>query len=301
MLLALAGCAQANLSSSTGGTSSSQLLNFSAPVGWLGFREMAARPWPASQVPAGKKALGFFDGVGALFGGLGFIVGRPSMWGWALIPTLVATVLFFGLGAAAVWGGSDLAHRILSSDGAWSTAGLWLLRIVFWLVGVVLAFLFAISFAQPLSGFALDAIARRQELALGGRSWPDQPFFGSAFRALRVTITALAVTLPILAVLSLITFLVPPASAVTIPLKFIVTGLAVAYDFLDYPLGLRGVGARSRLAFIRDHFPAVLGFGVAAALLLLIPGAGLVLLPFGVAGAARMVVAADHVQPTSRG
>jgi uncharacterized protein involved in cysteine biosynthesis len=45
-----------------------------------------------------------------------------------------------------------------------------------------------------------------------------------------------------------------------------------------------------RLVFIRANFAAVLGFGVATAALLLIPGVGLFLLPFGVAGATRMVV-----------
>ena len=33
----------------------------------------------------------------------------------------------------------------------------------------------------------------------------------------------------------------------------VVTGIAVAYDFLDYPLGLRGVGVRSRIGFIREN------------------------------------------------
>jgi CysZ protein len=258
---------------------------------------MAARPWSASPSGAAKR-LGFFDGLSAFFGGLGFIVGRPSLWGWALVPALVATVLFLGLGALAVWGGTHLAHHALwdPGDGAWTTAGVWLLRVLFWVVGIVASFLVAISLAQPIAGFALDAIARRQELALGGRAWPDQPVVGSALRSLRVTLTALVVSLPILAVLTLVTFLVPPASVVTIPLKFLVTGLAVAYDFLDYPLGLRGVGVRSRIAFIRTHFAAVAGFGVAAALVLLVPGVGLFLLPFGVAGAARMVVATDRLQ-----
>jgi uncharacterized protein involved in cysteine biosynthesis len=247
-----------------------------------------------------RKQLGFFDGVSALLGGVGFIVGRPSMWGWAMIPVLVATVLFLGFGALAIWGGTHLARHALwdPGDGAWTTAGIWLLRVVFYVIGVVLSFLVAISLAQPIAGFALDAIARRQERDLSSRDgvrreWPDQPFITSALRSLRVTFTALAISVPILALLTVVTLLVPPAGVVTIPLKFLVTGLAVAYDFLDYPLGLRGAGVRARMSYIRAHFSAVLGFGIAAALVLLIPGAGLLLLPFGVAGATRMVVAAD--------
>lgn len=240
--------------------------------------------------------LGFFDGVLSFVGGLGFIVGRPSMWGWALVPMLVATVLFVAFGALAIWGGTELARQLLwdPGDGAWTTAAIWALRVVLWAVGIVVSFLLSASLAQPASGFALDAITRRQELALGGRDWPDQPLLPSTLRSLRVALTALAVSLPILALLTAITLLFPPAGVVTVPLKFLVTGLAVAYDFLDYPLGLRGAGVRARAAFVREHFTAVLGFGVAAALLLLVPGVGLLLLPAGVAGAARMVVAADR-------
>ncbi|MDB5220710.1 MAG: Sulfate transport system protein cysZ [Myxococcaceae bacterium] len=224
-----------------------------------------------------RAALGFFAGVRALFGGVAFIVTTPSAWGWAMIPVLVAGLLFGGGGALAIWGGTKLSEYLL-------------LRIVFWAIGLVVAFFLAISLAQPLSGFALDAIARKQELALGGRTWPSQPALTGALRSLRVTLTALAIGLPILAALALVTFLFPPAAVVTVPLKFIVTGVLAAYDLLDYPLSLRGRTVSDRLVFIRANFAAVLGFGVATAALLLIPGVGLFLLPFGVAGATRMVV-----------
>ena len=228
-----------------------------------------------------RAALGFFAGVRALLGGVAFIVTTPSAWGWALIPVLVAGLLFGGGAALAIWGGNILSEHLL-------------VRLVFWAFGLVVAFFLAISLAQPLSGFALDAIARKQELALSGRTWPSQPALAGALRSLRVTLTALAIGLPILAVLALVTFLFPPAAVVTVPLKFVVTGVLAAYDLLDYPLSQRGQSVADRVAFIRANFAAVLGFGVATAALLLIPGVGLFLLPFGVAGATRMVVDADR-------
>ncbi len=246
-------------------------------------------------------ALGFFSGVRALFGGVGFIVGTPSAWGWALIPVLVATVLFGGAASLAIWGGSALSdHLVLGgaveAAGAWATLGIWTLRIVLWAIGLIVAFVLAMSLAQPLSGFALDAIARKQELALGGRIWPSQPALGSALRSLRVTLTALAIGLPILGGLALVTFLFPPAAVVTVPLKFLVTGLLAAYDLLDYPLSLRGRSVADRLVFIRANFAAVLGFGAAVAALLLVPGVGLLLLPFGVAGASRLVASQERAE-----
>lgn len=245
--------------------------------------------------------LGFFAGVRAFFGGLGFVVTTPSVWGWAMIPVAVATLLFGGAAALAIWGGSELALHIVGSPGVDGTSapvsastavtfGTWALRLLFWAVGLVVAFVVAMSLAQPLSGFALEAISRKQELALGGNTHPDQPFIAGAVRSLRVTLTALAIGLPILGVLALITVLVPPAGVITVPLKFIVTGVLAAYDLLDYPLSLRGHSVGDRLVWIRRNFPAVLGFGVATAALLLVPGVGLLLLPFGVAGATRMVM-----------
>ena len=237
--------------------------------------------------------LGFFSGVRALFGGLGFVVTTPSVWGWALIPVVVATALFGGASALTIWGGSELAlHIVGDPSGSWGTFGVWTLRVLFWAVGLVIAFFVAMSLAQPLSGFALDAIARKQELARGGRTWPDQPLVAGAVRSLRVSLTALAIGLPVLALLALATFLFPPAAVVTIPLKSLVTGLLAAYDLLDYPLSQRGYSVRDRIGFMRRNFASVLGFGVATAALLLVPGVGLFLLPFGVAGATRMVLEA---------
>jgi CysZ protein len=249
-----------------------------------------------SQASAPKRvALGFFAGVRAVLGGVGFVVTRPAVWPLAAVPVLVALVFFGGLGALAVTGGTELAHRVVPdpASGVAQAAGFWALRLLTWVVGLVLAFVVAMSLAQPLSGPALEGIARRQELALGGRSWPDQPFFGGVLRSLRVSLTALALGLPILAVLALVTLAFPPAGVVTIPLKFLVTGLLAAYDLLDYPFSVRGEGVRARLAFMREQIWAVLGFGVTTAVLLLVPFMGLFLLPFGVAGATRLVVEQD--------
>jgi CysZ protein len=241
------------------------------------------------------ERLGFFAGVRALFGGLGFVVTTPSVWGWSAIPVAVATALFGGASVLGVWGGSALAARLVGDpSNAWATAGLWLLQLLFWAIGLVVAFVVAMSLAQPLSGFALDAVARKQARALGERPAPDQPFVAGALRSLRVSLTALALGLPVLGVLALVTFLFPPAGVVTLPLKFVVTGLLAAYDLLDYPLSQHGCSVEGRLRFMRRHFGAVLGFGVATAALLLVPGVGLFLLPFGVAGATRLVHAAER-------
>lgn len=255
------------------------------------------RPAPAPV----RLALGFVTGVRAFFGGVAFVLGTPSVWGWAAVPVLVATLLLGATGAAALWGAGALTDRIVSDpSGPWHAAGAVLVQVVLSLVGLVLAFVLALSLAQPISGFALEAIARRQELALGGRTWPDQGFVAGVLRSLRVSLTGLALGLPVLAVLALVTLLVPPLGVITVPLKFAVVGLLAAYDMLDYPLSLRGEGVRARLAFVRAQMPAVLGFGLSVAAVLVIPGVGLLVLPCAVAGATRLAQAEANSPERSR-
>ena len=68
----------------------------------------------------------------------------------------------------------------------------------------------------------------------------------------------------------------------------IVAALLLAWDLLDYPLELRGMGVTARFRWCARHFGAVLGFGLAAMLFFAVPGLGLLALPCGVAGATRL-------------
>jgi CysZ protein len=81
---------------------------------------------------------------------------------------------------------------------------------------------------------------------------------------------------------------------VTVPLKFVVSALLIAWDLLDYPLSRRGLGVGARIAWLRRNLGATLGFGLAAAFLLVVPCAGLLVLPFGVAGAARLALEVER-------
>jgi CysZ protein len=235
-----------------------------------------------------------------LFGGLGFIVAKPSNWGYAAIPSVIALALTAVLSVGGVAFGAFLSGKILDPEASGAAAiGLWALRIVFALLGIGLALLLALALAQPLSGFALDELSRRQERALGfTAAWPARP--GVFWRTLRVTFTGLGFGLITIGPLTIVSLLIPPAAFVTVPLKFIISALVLAWDFLDYPLEQRGFGVRERLQFMTDNFWGVLGLGASAAAVLLIPGVGLLLLPIGVAGAARLAARALPEQAATR-
>jgi uncharacterized protein involved in cysteine biosynthesis len=234
--------------------------------------------------------IGFGGGVRAFWSGVGFVMSTPSVWLPSMIPMAFAVTLLFGGGALGIWGADAAATAIASS----SEVGAWVLRIVFGAVAIIVALLASLTLSQPASGWALDRIVRSQESALGAPTWPDQPRLRQMALALGVNVLALVVGLPILALLTAIGFFFPIAVFVTIPLKVFVAALLIAWDFLDYPLSQRGLGIGARLKWIGARFGAVLGFGLSAALVLLLPCIGLLVLPMGVAGAARLAVESER-------
>jgi CysZ protein len=107
---------------------------------------------------------------------------------------------------------------------------------------------------------------------------------------------ALTIGGALLTILFLISFFFPPAAVVTVPLKFIVCGWMLAWDFIDYPLAMRGVGLEQRFAWVGRNFGAFTLFGLAWALLVILPGVVLLILPMGVAGATQLVIADDEAR-----
>lgn len=231
----------------------------------------------------------FTEGLTAPWKGLSWLMSTPSAWPLATVPVLVFTALLAGggyLGVNLVEGW--LATRLQHAEG-WAL--LWhVVRVLGWLAALTAAVLVALSLAQPISGPALEALAQQQGKALNAAPLPDSGLVEGFFRSLRVTIFGLALTVPIVVGLTVVELIVPVLAVVTVPLKFVASALMLAWDLLDYPLSLRGHGVRARLDWFSQNFAAVLGFGVSIAIIGLIPCAGLLFLPAGVAGATRLVL-----------
>jgi CysZ protein len=215
-----------------------------------------------------------FVGAGAFFQGMAFIVSTPRLWLRALVPILAALVLFGGFGALFIAGATLLTSGLL----------VWLLAVP----AVLLALLLGLSLAQPLSGWALEGIVREQRRELGLPELPEVSLGASMLSSLGSALLALAVGLPVIALLTVVGWLAPPAMVVTLPLKVLVGSLMVAWDLVDYPLAMHGAGIGDRLRFAGRTFGSFLGFGLAATLFFAVPGLGLLALPCGVAGATRL-------------
>jgi CysZ protein len=241
---------------------------------------------------------GFRAGALAIFSGFGFIATTPAVWPLALVPVAIGTGLFAILSVVAI-------ERIPPLFAAWlgGTSGL-LATIVGWVatgIAMVFAGLIGFGLAQPLSGPALERIVRRVEAKDGAPTWPPTSFTSDMVRSLESVLVSSALGVPLLALLFIIGFVIPPAVVITVPLKFVVVALLAAWDLCDYPLSIRGVPIRSRVAFMARNIWAMIGFGLGLALLALLPCMLLLALPAGVAGAARLIVALERAEATGPG
>jgi CysZ protein len=256
---------------------------------------------PGMKRPSVRGRVTLLSGLEAFGSGIGFVLITPRVWGYALVPVAMLLLLSCGLTGLAIWGSHRFGNWLIRPDvGTWGEIGRWSLKIALDLVGFVAAVLVALSLAQPLSGFALESVSHAQEIALMGTAAPKTSFFAALVSTAKAVAVALMIGGTLLAILFLISFLFPPAAVVTVPLKVLVCGWMLAWDFIDYPLAMRGVGLEGRFAWVGRNFAAFTLFGVLWALLLVVPGMQLVILPMGVAGATRLVIADEVVRRVRR-
>lgn len=231
------------------------------------------------------------EGLRATVGGMWFVLVTPRVWLYAAVPALLLAVLACGLAGLFVYGADWLTAALVGApETVWGHLGGWLLEVVLAIVALVTAMLVALVLAQPLSGFALEAVVLAQERALLGENRPRSTFLAALWTSTRATTMMLVVGGIVYSVLFAIDFAFPPALAVTVFVRFVAAAWLLAWNFLDYPLSLRGLGVIARLRWAVRHFDEFTVFGVLWAALLVVPGLFFVILPMGVAGATRLVV-----------
>jgi uncharacterized protein involved in cysteine biosynthesis len=156
------------------------------------------------------------------------------------------------------------------------------------LLVAVIGWLAAVALAAPLSAPALERIVEGVERKLGAPPRAPIGWFRELACGFRALLGGLLLAGPLLVVIWVLEAFVPVLAPVTIPAHVSVTSLLIAWGLFDYPLTLRGIGFRERLALVRGHFTCVLGFGLAFTLLFWLPCCGVVLLPVGAAAATRL-------------
>ncbi|HEU4408085.1 MAG TPA: EI24 domain-containing protein [Polyangiaceae bacterium] len=244
---------------------------------------------PAAPTPPTAHRLTFRQGLAAPWQAAWFLLRTPRTWPLALIPLGCALVVAVALvGLAALFLPGAIERWLPPGASPYGEAGRWALTLLALVAALLLSLVAGLLLAQPLASPALERLARLYDASIGRPPPGDgAPFWVSAARSLRASLFGLA-ALPVLVALMIVDLLVPGAFVVLVPLKILVSGFFLAWDYLDYPLGLRGWRARDRVRWATHHLPALLGMGASLAVALLVPLAQLFVLPVGVVAAALL-------------
>lgn len=205
-------------------------------------------------------------------------LGNPALLRLALLPIAVYGVLYVGFGWVA-WRMVIAAHAWLFP---WATPDAWygffwslasglvwlLLGLVFFLTALAMVAVVGSILVSPF----LEAISgRTEQVLLGGEPPPGPGFLESMVRTLRAQLFLLFLYLVGLACVALLyaipglgVLLGPPAQA-ALTLAFL------AVQFLEWPAERRRLGVMDRVGMVRTHTAAVMGFGAACWLLMLLP------------------------------
>jgi uncharacterized protein involved in cysteine biosynthesis len=222
----------------------------------------------------------------------------PSAWPYALVPAVVFTLLETTYVYLAYRFVRPWVEQLFPTDSTvWVVVG----GLTSWVAVAATAFLgwfLAMVFTPPLSAPALERIVDIVERDIRAPERASLGMLAEFWCGLRSTLVSSAVTLPLIIALTLLELVFAPVAVVTTPLKLLLTALGVSWTLFDYPLTLRGVGARQRLQLIRRHLGLVLGFGTAFALVFWLPCCSVVMLPVGVVAATQLLWQIERALPS---
>lgn len=230
----------------------------------------------------------FWLGFRALVSGFRRLARLPKSYPFALIPALVFSVLEVCFIALSLRVLSPWVHRALAGNSAVQNFGASALSWLSVAAGSVAGWFLAALLTPLLSAPALERIVGLVEADLGAPPRRPLGVIGEFACGLRATALGAALFVPPVLALTLLELAAPPVTIVTTPLKLALGALGISWNLLDYPLSLRGIGARERVVFMKAHAASSLGFGAAFALSFWLPCCGILLLPVGVAAATEL-------------
>lgn len=228
------------------------------------------------------------------------LIRKRQLRPYVIIPLLINIVLIVALIALLGW----QLHVWLDVLVAWMTGSLgwlpgwlsWLpevLATILWWIGFVFAILvfcyfftfLAILVASPFNGL----LSSRVELLLIGEE-PDtgMSMMGEMADAVFGTIRMLVFSLSrmcLLGIVTLILMFIPVINVIIPALWFIFGAFILAFEYLDAPMGNRGMKFADKLEHVRSRRMRHIGFGSIVTLATLIPIVNLIIVPAAVAGA----------------
>jgi len=243
---------------------------------------------------AGPSAVSrFFTGAGYIGRALGFVGRNRTLWAWVAAPMLITTLGTVGL----VWGlyhyGGAFVDGKMAGHGMLLGFFVWLFFWFLLLAAGIVAFIALSSIGT--APFASKISEKTERLATGALATSVNEV--GAVRGFGQTLIALLVYLTSALCVLALDLLVAPLSPLWMLLGFVFTGMYLAYDNLDVPLGRRGLDVSGKWAYLRTHRAETLGFGMTTAALFLVPGLGLVVPAVAVTAGTLLCIDLERKSP----
>ena len=231
----------------------------------------------------------FITGVRYFGQGFGLLIRRPKLLMIGMLPAVLTTLLLLGGMIALIINADHLAALVTPFADGWSTGVRQVTRLAAGLTLVGAAVLLGLvgftAVTLTVGGPFYEHIAERLEDDLGvteGRldlSWWNQ--FRSGLRdGIAALLRSLVCTIP----LFLAGFLPIVGQSVVPVLVALVTAWFMALEVVAVPFYRRGIGLRDRTKMLRRRRALVVGLGLPAALLCMIPLLAIVVMPVAFAG-----------------
>ena len=237
------------------------------------------------------SAMGFFGrGWRLAFAGGGLTV-------FVLLPaTITALVTAGGSWAAYHW-----ASGWLDRHGAGHGPVAWLAWIALVVVTLMVAYaLYAASCVLAAAPFA-GVLSERAEHRATGTPVPPTPFGRAIALGLRgagQALLGITLYLAIAVPLFLLHWVAAPLAPFLWIVSLVQTALFFAFDAFNEPLHRRGASFRAKWRFIGAHLAESLGFGLAVALMMMIPLLSVVVAPVAVVGGTLLFLELEGNKPT---
>ncbi len=148
--------------------------------------------------------------------------------------------------------------------------------------------LLALSLAPTLAAPALERLVTLTEEEIGAPPRAPLGFVREIVLGLRASFIGFCLFAPVLALLFLSELIFPVSVVATVPIRFAVAALWLAYTMFDYPQSLRGFPIRARLRLLRRSLAPTIGYGLTCSLLFWTACAIPLLLPVGVIAATQL-------------
>ena len=234
--------------------------------------------------------------------GARLLLRERRLWAPALVPLLLSIGAFsFALvgvvayaGPLHLWLTGWMPRLVATGWLAWlwvgpAQLGLWLLGAALFLAAAALCLVASFALASLFASPFHDALAARVERLVAGRALEpvtSRPgaLLRDAARALREELRRILFFASLALPIGALGFLVPPAQILTAPALFGLTLFFLPLDYASYCLDRRRYSFAQKRRWLLAHAPASLGFGVAALLACVIPGANLLAMPLLVVG-----------------